>query len=252
MSNDQVASTRGQVAVGGGIADDEARPTPIAVGIVVFEVLVRMALGGVLRSASDITVVGEATDHIGAALLARQNNPRVLVIDADLPGADLAMIRMIQRHSPDTRIVLLGQPRGELVLPALQTGVVGFLSGDSEPDVLLNMVRLAAADVAVLPRAILPNLAHGLIGRVEHQDRARRRIRTLAAREHEVLGHLAAGLGNAEIARVMHVSQGTVKATISRVFAKLRCTNRVQVALLARDAGLATPEALPDESGEAP
>lgn len=128
---------------------------------------------------------------------------------------------------------------GELVLPALRAGAAGFLLKDREPDELVNAVRAVAAGDAILCPPITRWLVDNVIGgAAERADRARRQVGVLTEREREVLVHVAKGMGNAKIARAMFLSEGAIKAYMSRLFTKLRCENRVQAALIAHHAGV--------------
>jgi DNA-binding NarL/FixJ family response regulator len=213
----------------------------VTVGIAAHESLIRTGLCGILADAVGIIVVGEASDGAGAVDLATSRGPQVLLMDVASPGMDgLAAARAVRRHAPGTQVLLLtGSADSELLFPALQAGTSGFLLRNSEPGYVVNAVRAVAAGDAILPPPAIRHLVDRCIGEgVERRDRARRRISVLTSREQEVLVYLAKGMANAAIARTMCLSEGAVKAHVSRLLAKLRCDNRVQAALLARDAGL--------------
>ncbi len=213
----------------------------VTVGIAAYESPIRTALYGILEGAAGIMVVGEASDGTSAVELATLRGPQVLLVDVASPGLDgLAAARSIRRHAPGTQVLLLaGSADNELLFPALQAGTAGFLLRNSEPGDVVNAVRAVAAGDAILPPPAIRHLVDRCIGDgAERRDKARRRISILTSREQEVLVHLGKGMANASIARTMCLSEGAVKAHVSRLLAKLRCENRVQAALLARDAGL--------------
>jgi DNA-binding NarL/FixJ family response regulator len=213
----------------------------ITVGIAAHEVLIRTALSGILAEAEDIIVTGEVRDGAAAAELARRRRPQVLLIDAASPGMDgVAAARLVRRQASHTQVLLLADSAdGELLFPALQAGAAGFLPRNSEPGVLLNAVRAVADGDAILPPPAIRRLVDRCVGDgAERRESARGRISVLTIREQEVLVHLAKGMSNATIARTMYLSEGAVKAHVSRLLTKLRCNNRVQAALIARDAGL--------------
>jgi DNA-binding NarL/FixJ family response regulator len=213
----------------------------ITVGIVDDEILLRRGVRGVLESAGEIVVVGEACDSAQAVELARTHRPRVLLICAAKQGMNgPAAVRQIRKHVPATQVVVLATPANrELLLPVLRAGAAGFLLRNGEPDELIKAVRVVAAGDAILCPATTRSLVdHVMSGHTECQDHARQRVGMLTERERQVLIHVARGMGNARIARTMHLSEGSIKAYVSRLLTKLRCDNRVQAALIAHQAAL--------------
>ncbi|MGZ3142625.1 response regulator [Lentzea chajnantorensis] len=217
------------------------KPRTTTVGIADDEVLIRTGVRGVLERSGTIAVVGEASDGTGALELARRHRPQVLLLDAALPGMEgLTAVRMIRRHAPGTQVVMLcTPPTEELLFPALRAGAAGFLPRNGDPDTLVTAVRAVAAGEAVLsPSATRALVDHFTGADSDRRDAARSRIGLLTRREQEVLVYLAQGMANARIARLMYLSEGAIKAHVSRLLTKLRCDNRVQAALIARDAAL--------------
>jgi DNA-binding NarL/FixJ family response regulator len=213
----------------------------ITVGIVDDEILVRKGIRGILDATEEIEVVGEAFDGSEAVELARAHRPQVLLMDTAMPGMDLpATVRLIRRQVPATQVVALAASAdGQLLLPALQAGVAGFLCKDGEPDELIKAVRVVACGGAILcPTATRSLVEFVCGGPAERRCLASKRVRSLTQREREVLIHVAKGMDNARIARVLCLSEGSIKAYVSRLLTKLGCTNRVQAALIAYDAAL--------------
>jgi DNA-binding NarL/FixJ family response regulator len=213
----------------------------ITVGIVDDEVLVRTGIRGVLERAGEIMVVGEACDGSGAVDLAMAHRPRVLLIDAAMAGLnEPATVRAVRRQAPSTQVVLLAAPvHSGLLLPVLRAGAAGFLLKDSEPGELVNAVRVVAGGGTFLcPAATRTLIGHVVDGHTERREEARRRVGVLTPREREVLTCVGKGMGNARIARLLSLSEGSVKAYMSRLLTKLRCDNRVQAALIAYEANL--------------
>jgi DNA-binding NarL/FixJ family response regulator len=123
------------------------------------------------------------------------------------------------------------------VLRALENGASGFVLKNSAPDELIRAVRAAHAGDAYLSPAVT-RLVLGMVSPIETRRRedALRRLAALTPRESEVLRLVAEGLSNAETGRRLHMSEATIKTYMSRILAKLDCANRVQAALLVRDA----------------
>ena len=151
-------------------------------------------------------------------------------------------LRRDPRTNPNTPesewkvIVRTTGPRG----PADTAMTISDLLKDSAPAELIQAVRAAAAGDAYLSpgatRHVVDQLASGRSA--ARGEEARRRLEALSTRELEVLALLGEGLSNADAGERIHVSEATVKTYVSRILTKLRCENRVQAALLARDAGL--------------
>ncbi|KJY47329.1 LuxR family transcriptional regulator [Streptomyces sp. NRRL S-444] len=206
------------------------------------EPLIRAGIRMILTSAPDIEVVAEAANGREALDLARAHTPDVMLLDIQMPVMDgLTALGELGRAAPEVRALLLTTfGEKENVLRALGSGGAGFLLKDSAPGELIGAVRAAAAGDAYLSpgatRHVVDQLASGrAAGRGEE---ARRRVAELSERERGVLSLLGEGLSNADAGRRLHMSEATVKTYVSRILAKLGCENRVQAALLARDAGL--------------
>ncbi|WP_323139570.1 MULTISPECIES: response regulator transcription factor [unclassified Streptomyces] len=206
------------------------------------EPLIRAGIRMILTSAADIEVVAEAANGREAVDLARAHTPDVMLLDIQMPVMDgLTALGELGRAAPEVRALILTTfGEKENVLRALGSGGAGFLLKDSAPGELIGAVRAAAAGDAYLSpgatRHVVDQLASGrAAGRGEE---ARRRVAELSERERGVLALLGEGLSNADAGRRLHMSEATVKTYVSRILAKLGCENRVQAALLARDAGL--------------
>ncbi|MCC3772471.1 response regulator transcription factor [Streptomyces sp. UNOC14_S4] len=208
------------------------------------EPLIRAGIRMILTSADDIDVVAEATDGREAVELARRHRVDVALLDIQMPVMDgLAALAELGRVVPDVRVLILTTfGERENVLRALREGGAGFLLKDSAPGELIGAVRAAAAGNAYLSPAATRHVADSLAAapaEAEARGRAaRERVASLSEREREVLALLGEGLSNADTGRRLHMSEATVKTYVSRILAKLDCDNRVQAALLARDAGL--------------
>ncbi|MEW2412349.1 response regulator transcription factor [Streptomyces sp. NPDC046866] len=206
------------------------------------EPLIRAGIRMILTSAPDVEVVAEAANGREAVEQARAHTPDVVLLDLQMPVMDgLSALGELRRAAPEVRaLVLTTFGEKENVLRALGEGSAGFLLKDSAPGELIGAVRAAAAGDAYLSpgatRHVVDQLASGRAA--ARAEEARRRIAGLSERERGVLALLGEGLSNADAGRRLHMSEATVKTYVSRILAKLGCENRVQAALLARDAGL--------------
>ena len=213
----------------------------ITVGVVDSEALVRGGIRRVLEQAPDVRVVAEAASGPGAVELVRQHSPRVLLMDVRMPGLDgLAAAEQVRALSPATAVVLLTSVADDsCIRRALRAGATGFLLKDGSPRELVTAVRAVAAGEAMLSPAITRRVLDRIIDiDPEPLERARSLVGHLTGREREVLGLLAQGMGNLQIARKLYLSEGAVKAHVSRLLTKLSCDNRVQAAILAHNARL--------------
>ncbi|MFB9659275.1 response regulator [Glycomyces mayteni] len=189
--------------------------------------------------AAGFRVAATANDGRAAVAAAERHRPDVALLDLHMPGlGGLAVAERLAAASPLTRALVLTSFGDQAnVLAAVERGAAGFVLKSCTPEELVTAVRAVAAGEAYLS----PAVTRMVLGLVAPEAAPRRRdalarVDRLAAREREVLDLLAEGLPNAEIAARAHMSEATVKTYVSRVLAKLGCTNRVQAALLARDA----------------
>ncbi|AVH96535.1 DNA-binding response regulator [Streptomyces cinereoruber] len=215
---------------------------PIRVVIADDEPLIRAGIRMILISDPDIQVVGEAADGRAAVEAARAHAADVVLLDIQMPVLDgLSALPELRRAAPGARVIILTTfGERENVLRALEHGGAGFLLKDTAPAELIGAVRAAAAGDAYLSpaatRHVVERLAKGR--EAARAEEARGRVAALSEKERDVLALLGEGLSNADTGKRLHMSEGTVKTYVSRILAKLDCENRVQAALLARDAGL--------------
>ncbi|MGW6569165.1 response regulator [Streptomyces sp. NPDC054975] len=206
------------------------------------EPLIRAGIRMILTSDEAIEVVAEAANGREAVEHVRAHVADVVLLDIQMPVLDgLSALPELRRVAPSTRVIVLTTfGERENVLRALEHGGAGFLLKDTAPAELIRAVRAAAAGDAYLSpaatRHVVEQLASGR--EVARAEQARGRVAALSEKEREVLALLGEGLSNADAGRRLHMSEATVKTYVSRILAKLGCENRVQAALLARDAGL--------------
>ncbi|MFK3982223.1 response regulator [Micromonospora sp. NPDC050397] len=211
----------------------------IRVLVVDDEHLVRSGLRLILEAAGDLVVVGEARDGAEALDAVSRLGPEVVLMDVRMPGMDglTAAARIGALPDPPKVIMLTTFDLDEYVHRALRAGAVGFLLKDTPPTELAAAVRTVRAGNAMLAPTVTMRLLGSFVERAPAlAQRARDRLATLTGREREVLDALGRGLSNAGIADELSLSEATVKAHVSRALAKLGLSNRVQAAILVRDA----------------
>ncbi|WP_304454144.1 response regulator transcription factor [Nocardiopsis sp. YSL2] len=211
------------------IADDEA--------------MIRAGVRAILDSDAGIEVVAEAADGREAVDLVLSHRPDVALMDIRMPRMDgLAAAAEIHRAASGTAVVMLTTfGEDEYVSQALGDGASGFLLKAGDPRELITGVHAVADGGAFLS----PKVARQVIdqfggGRAARRSAAAARVAELTERERDVLALIGAGLSNADIAARLFLVEGTVKSYVSTILSRLGMRNRVQAAILAYEAGLAT------------
>lgn len=201
-------------------------------------VLFRQGLRTILQSEPDLEVVGEASDGLEAVSLARSREPDVVLMDVRMPRMDgVEATRRIRAEGGPQVLILSTYDDDELVLEALRVGAAGYLLKDFPAEELINAIRTVHHGGGVL---IPPPIAAKVVAELRRRPAPRESgpHEPLTPREEEILGYLARGLSNREIAGALHLSEGTVKNYVSRIYAKLGARDRAQAALWAVQRGL--------------
>jgi DNA-binding NarL/FixJ family response regulator len=210
----------------------------IRVLIVDDDALVRTGLSMMLAGAEDLRIVAEADDGDKVGALVAEHTPDVVLMDIRMPRMDgLAATEQIRGRDGAPEIIILTTfDADEHVVRALRAGAGGFLLKDTPPAEIINAIRRVAAGEPILS----PSVTRRLIAQVTevHRSPARELLGRLSQREREVVVAIGQGKSNAQIGTELYMSVATVKAHVSRLLTKLDLNNRVQVALLAHDAGL--------------
>jgi DNA-binding NarL/FixJ family response regulator len=208
------------------------------------EALVRAGVRAVLAAADDVEVVAEAADGSEAVDLAQRHRPDVALLDIRMPRVDgLETLAAIRRTVPATAVLMLTTfAEDDYIGRALGHGASGFLLKSGDPHELIAGVRAAAGGAAflspVVAHRVITTIAADAGGRTARRAAARERTAVLTPRERDVLRMVGEGLSNADIAGRLFLVEGTVKAHVSTILARLDVRNRVQAAVLAHEAGL--------------
>ena len=229
--------------------------------------LLRSGIRIILESEPGIVVVGEARDGHGALERIRQVSPDVVCLDVQMPGMDgLTATRLITAlEHPPAVLVLTTFDRDDYLFEALEGGASGFLLKNSTPEQLVDAVQIVARGDALLS----PDVTRRVIERFAQRDAGARAaaasaagsdaaaaaaaassaaaaaamVSDLTARERDVLGFVARGMSNAEIAAELFLGEATVKTHVSKVLQKLRVRDRIQAVVFAYEHGIAVPGA---------
>jgi DNA-binding NarL/FixJ family response regulator len=203
------------------------------------QAMMRAGFRMILEAQEGIEVVGEAGDGEQAMAQARRLEPDVILMDIRMPRMD--GVEATRRLIGQRVLILTTFDLDEYVVEALRAGASGFLLKDAPADELVRAVRVVAAGEALLAPSVTRRLLDRFAGLPPAGDAAPEGLAELTDREREVLGLVARGLSNAEIAVHLVVSEATVKTHVSHVLAKLGLRDRVQAVVLAYDLGLVHP-----------
>jgi DNA-binding NarL/FixJ family response regulator len=210
------------------------------------QALVRAGFRMILDAEDDLDVVGEATDGREAIDQVRTLRPDVVLMDIRMPELDgLEASRRIidaQGDNAPKILMLTTFDLDEYVYEALRAGASGFLLKDTPPEQLVSAIHVVAEGEALLAPSITRRVISEFVKGTGPKPATQfPRLADLTARELEVLKAIARGLSNAEIARELFVSETTVKTHVARILMKLGLRDRVQVVVLAYEAGVVQP-----------
>ncbi|MEY9931787.1 DNA-binding NarL/FixJ family response regulator [Catenulispora sp. GP43] len=203
------------------------------------QALLRAGLSGIIRTAPDLAVVGEAGDGNEAVQVARDTAPDVVLMDVRMPALDgIAATRMVTSSLPGTRVLMLTTfDMDEYVYGALRAGASGFLLKDVPPADLIAAIRVVAAGEALLAPPVTRRLIERFVTSAAPEPSAQTAVHSQIAgitqRERDVLRLVAEGLSNAEIGARLHITPGTAKTHVGHLLAKLGARDRVQLVILA-------------------
>ncbi|MFG1871692.1 response regulator [Micromonospora arborensis] len=200
--------------------------------------VVRDGLRGMLESEPDLTVVGEAGSGDEAVTAAHTHHPDVILMDLRMPGLDgPGATDRILAALPQTRVVVLTTYDTDAdILRAVEAGACGYLLKDATRTELTAAIRAAARGETVLT----PSVAGRLVEQVRNPARPAPNP-ILSAREVQVLSLVATGRTNADIGRILHITEATVKTHLLRAFNKLDVSDRTAAVTTAMALGVLPP-----------
>ncbi len=210
--------------------------------------LVRTGIRLILDAEADIEVVGEAGDGEDAVRQAARLRPDVVLMDIQMPILDgVRATELICAQGGARVLVLTTFHLDENVVGALRAGASGFLLKDAQADKLTEAIRVVHSGAAMVApavtRRLLDRFAHRLPAPAMAPEPPRKcgggPLAALTERESQVLGLVARGLSNAEIAAELVVTETTIKTHVHHLLAKLGARDRVQLVVLAYETGLA-------------
>jgi DNA-binding NarL/FixJ family response regulator len=206
--------------------------------------LVRTGFRMILEAQPDFTVVGEACTGREAVEAVRRSTPDVVLMDIRMPGMDgIEATRQITAGTRrTTRVVMLTTfDLDRYVYDSLRAGASAFLLKDVHREHLVASIRSVVAGDSLLAPALTRRLIEEFLHRPPPGPGVPDALRHLTERETEVLGCVARGLSNAEVAAAMVLSEATVKTHVNRMLSKLGLRSRVQAVVLAYETGLVRP-----------
>ncbi len=198
--------------------------------------VVRSGLRALIETEPGIVVVGDAADGDEAIDKTARLKPDVVLLDLIMPGANgVEAIEGIRSQNPDAHVLVLTSfAQDDLLFPAIKAGALGYLLKDSSPEELIQAIRRVNAGESSLH----PTIARKLLQEFADSSAAKVPVDPLTHRENEVLGLLASGHSNQEIADQLSISERTVGKHVSNILDKLHLANRTQAALYAVNRGV--------------
>jgi DNA-binding NarL/FixJ family response regulator len=204
--------------------------------------LIRLGLRTLIENEEDMSCAGEAADGLVAVTAARRERPDVVLMDIRMPGIDgLAATRRITGDPAlaDTKIIVLTTfELDEYVFDALRVGASGFLLKDTKPADLVAAIRSVVAGGALLSPSVTRRVVREFVSTSPRTSTPHPALHTLTDRERELVGLVAEGLSNDEIAERLVISPATARTHVSRAMVKLGARDRAQLVVFAYQSGL--------------
>ncbi|MEO6714119.1 MAG: response regulator transcription factor [Mycobacteriales bacterium] len=200
--------------------------------------MVRAGFRLILESEPGLRVVGVASNGMAAIDVVRQHRPDVVLMDIEMPGIDGISATRVLAAEGVTVVILTTFERDDYILEAVRAGASGFLLKNAPPEELIAGVRIAAEGDALLSPRVTRRVLDRLVSDAPANSVAAERLSDLTEREVEVLGLVALGKSNREIAGALFLGEATVKTHVSNMLAKLHLRDRVQAVVFAYESGL--------------
>jgi two-component system, NarL family, response regulator LiaR len=198
--------------------------------------LIRQGLRVTITAQPDLELIGEAVNGEQAVQQAMELHPDIVIMDLQMPVKDgLTATREIALANPHTQVLVLTSfPDDDNVYAAIKAGATGFLLKDSSAEYLLDAIRTVSRGESVLH----PTIARKLMQEIKRPSKLPPTTEPLTSREVEVLGCLAQGMANQQIAMELSISVRTVSTHVRNILDKLHLANRTQAALYAVEQGI--------------
>ena len=217
----------------------------IRLALVDDQAIVRAGLARILSPTDGFEVVAECADGLQAVEELPDVRPDVILMDIRMPRLDgIAATRQLRDTTDGSPVLVLTTfGEDEVLWGAIEAGAAGFVLKDSSAEDLIAAVRAVAGGAAWFDPAVAPRVLERYRRVVAPAARDAARLELLTDREHDVLGLMARGATNAEIARALHVAEATVKTHVGSIFGKLGVRDRPSAIVFAYDHGVVTPGA---------
>lgn len=202
--------------------------------------LFRGGVKALLQKHAEFEVAGEAADTLQGVRRAAELKPDVILLDLHMPGiSGKDAVKQFLEAAPQAHVVMLTvSENADDLLDSLRAGAAGYLLKNIETETLLDAIRRAADGDSVVSEQMTGKLVRGL--QATREAAPEQEKDPLSPREREILGHLAKGQSNKEIARNLSLAESTVKIHVQHILRKLNLSSRVQAAVYAFERGLAS------------
>ena len=215
--------------------------TRIRILLVDDQPLFREGLRTLLSVQTDFEIVGEASNGEEAIRMVQIHHPSIVLMDLQMPLLDgVKATRRLKAEHPDCRVIVLTTfDDDDNVFEGLRAGAVGYLLKDAPSEKLAEAIRLAARGESFLQPSVAAKVVAEFARLSRHtESNTTYLVEALSEREHVILGLIANGASNREIAQQLFLAEGTVKNHITNILGKLGVRDRTQAALKAKDMGL--------------
>ena len=198
-----------------------------------------------LELEDDLEVVGQASNGSDAVEACRQHQPDVIILDVEMPRMNgVEATRQIVANCPNTRVVILTAFEDDgLILQLIQAGATGYLLKESKTNEVIRAIRTAYSGESLIDPKVAQKMMRMMMGMspqvaVAPKNGAGDKLEQLTSREREVLREIGRGRNNKELAEICQIGGNTVKTHVARIMQKLDVRDRVELVLLAVQAGL--------------